>query len=318
MLKRIQSIVAGGLLSVLSLQAQDTIEPIAFGDMNQWIIRKIHESGIIGGQVKTLYEIAPTKTIDGNIPYVNQGNSPWGTSNVMAKVAGIVKTNNTVYKEQRGEGYCAKLETHIEKVKVLGLINIHVLAAGSIFLGDMTEPIRGTQEGVEAFNWGIPFTKKPKTLVYDYKVKLLPEKQRVKMTGFGGSSSVKGQDCAITYLFLQKRSEDSEGRIFAKRVGTLVVKYDLSSDGWVNGATYEIRYGDITNRPDYDPETMGLRNMDYARNSKGKNVLVKETGWASDQEEPTHLLLQFSSSHGGAFIGTPGNTLWIDNVGLGY
>ena len=29
------------------------------------------------------------------------GGSPWGTSNVMAKVMGIVKTNNTVYKEKR-------------------------------------------------------------------------------------------------------------------------------------------------------------------------------------------------------------------------
>ena len=26
---------------------------------------------------------------------------------------------------------------------------------------------------------------------------------------------------------------------------------------------------------------------------------------------PTHMILQFSSSHGGAFIGSPGNTLWV-------
>ena len=318
MLKRLQNIVAVSLLSLPTLQAQDTIVPIAYGDMDQWITRKIHESGIIGGQVKTLYEIAPTKTIEGNLPYTNQGNSPWGTSNVMAKVAGIVKTNTTVYKEPRGEGFCAKMETHIEKVKVLGLVNINVLAAGSIFLGDMAEPIRGTKEGLEAFNWGIPFTKRPKSLVYDYKVKLLNDKQRIKLTGFGGSQKVDGPDCAITYLFLQKRVEDKQGRLFAKRVGTLVVKYEVSSEGWVNGASYEIHYGDITKRSDYDAETMGLRDMDYATNSKGQNVPVKEIGWASEDEEPTHLLLQFSSSHGGAFIGTPGNTLWIDNVGLGY
>ena len=318
MLKRLQNIVAVSLLSLPTLQAQDTIVPIAYGDMDQWITRKIYESGIIGGQVKTLYEIAPTKTIEGNLPYTNQGNSPWGTSNVMAKVAGIVKTNTTVYKEPRGEGFCAKMETHIEKVKVLGLVNINVLAAGSIFLGDMAEPIRGTKEGLEAFNWGIPFTKRPKSLVYDYKVKLLNDKQRIKLTGFGGSQKVDGPDCAITYLFLQKRVEDKQGRLFAKRVGTLVVKYEVSSEGWVNGASYEIHYGDITKRSDYDAETMGLRDMDYATNSKGQNVPVKEIGWASEDEEPTHLLLQFSSSHGGAFIGTPGNTLWIDNVGLGY
>ena len=40
--------------------------------------------------------------------------------------------------------------------------------------------------------------------------------------------------------------EDVEGNITAKRVGTMVVKYDKDSDGWVNGATYEVLYGDIT------------------------------------------------------------------------
>ena len=68
----------------------------------------------------------------------------------------------------------------------------------------------------------------------------------------------------------------------------------------------------------YQASTMGLRSTDYARNSKGKSVPVKEVGWASANEKPTHLILQFSSSDGGAYIGTPGNTLWIDNVALVY
>lgn len=63
---------------------------------------------------------------------------------------------------------------------------------------------------------------------------------------------------------------------------------------------------------------MGLRSCDYARNKKGKSVLVKEVGWASANEAPTHLIVQFSSSHGGAYIGTLGNTFWVDNVGLVY
>ena len=41
-------------------------------------------------------------------------------SGFVAIVAGIVKTNNTVYPEKRGDGYCARIETHIEKVKALG------------------------------------------------------------------------------------------------------------------------------------------------------------------------------------------------------
>ena len=75
---------------------------------------------------------------------------------------------------------------------------------------------------------------------------------------------------------------------------------------------------DITKHPSYNPETMGLRERDYTRNSKGESVLIKETGWAAANEIPTHMILQFSSSHGGAFIGSPGNTFWVDNVKLVY
>ena len=63
---------------------------------------------------------------------------------------------------------------------------------------------------------------------------------------------------------------------------------------------------------------MGLRSTDYARNSKGQSVIIRETGWANANETPTHITLHFSSSHGGAYVGTPGNTFWIDNVGLVY
>ena len=56
----------------------------------------------------------------------------------------------------------------------------------------------------------------------------------------------------------------------------------------------------------------------HALNSKGKNVPVKEEGWASPDETPTHIILKFDSSHGGAFVGAIGNTLWVDNVKLVY
>ena len=293
-------------------------EPIAYGNMDHWVVRHIKESGIIGGNTKTIYAIGPNTTINGNTPYKNMGGSPWGSSNVMAKVMGIVKTNNSVYRDVHpGHGYCAKMTTHIETCKALGMINIKVLAAGSIYLGDMKEPITGTKDGPKNMNWVIRFTKRPKALRYDYKVQVPGTKTRIKETGFSGKSTVPGQDYCITVLYLQKRFEDKKGNITAKRVGTLVVKYGKST-GWVNGATYEILYGDIRNNPHYNAATMGLRSCDYARNSKGKSVLVKETGWADKDETPTHLVLQFSSSHGGAYIGTPGNTFWVDNVGLVY
>ena len=277
------------LACTMGAQSAEKIVPIKYGNMDNWVIRNIKESGIIGGNKKVVYAVGPSMTINGNTPYTNKGGSPWGTSNVLAHVSGIYKTNNSVYRDKHENGHCAKLVTHIEKVKVLGLINIKVLAAGSLFLGDVREPITGTKDGPKAINWGIPFTHRPKAVRFDYKT-----------------------------LYLQKRHEDAHGNITAKRVGTMVVKYSKSTNGWVNDATYTIHYGDIRHMAGYNASLMGLRNCDYARNSKGKSVIIKETGWASANETPTHLILQFSSSHGGAYIGTPGNTLWIDNVALVY
>ena len=73
------------------------------------------------------------------------GGSPWATSNVMAKVAGITKTNTSGIPGEAGDGYCARLDTRMESVKVLGLVNITVLAAGSVFTGSVHEPIKGTK-----------------------------------------------------------------------------------------------------------------------------------------------------------------------------
>ena len=66
---------------------------------------------------------------------------------------------------------------------------------------------------------------------------------------------------------------------------------------------------------------MGLMSGDRAywcRNSKGRMVPIQETGWAAPDEKPTHMILQISSSYGGAYVGTPGNSLWVDNIKLAY
>ena len=44
----------------LCLLYTSKVVPIKYGDMDQWIIRKVHESGVIGGNTKLLYEIGPT------------------------------------------------------------------------------------------------------------------------------------------------------------------------------------------------------------------------------------------------------------------
>ena len=136
-------------------------------------------------------------------------------------------------------------------------------------------------------NWGVPFKDRPKALRYDYRVALSGDPNRVKQTGFGSKQTVSGRDKAITVLYLQKRTEDAKGQITAKRVGTCVVTYGQSTKGWVEGATYEILYGDIRNHPGYDATHMGLRTCDYARNSKGQSVPVRETGWASTRSRPS-------------------------------
>ena len=296
----------------------ENVVPFAYGDMDNWIVREIHESGIIGGNTKWLYELGPSDTIVGNTAFRNMGGSPWATSNVMAKVAGVVKTNTSVFPEKRGDGMCARMETRYESVKVFGLVDIEVIAAGSVFLGTVHEPIKGTKNPQVMLQSGVPFSKKPKALRFDYKVKAAPEKNRVRSTGFSRKSTVAGQDSLAVILLLQKRWEDEEGNVYSKRVGTMVQRYTESTPDWVNDATYPILYGNITSKPEYKPYMRIQVEERYTLNSKGKSVPIQEVGWAEPGEAPTHMVLQFTSSHGGAYIGSPGNTFWIDNVELIY
>ena len=296
----------------------ENVVPFAYGDMDNWIVREIHESGIIGGNTKWLYELGPSDTIVGNTAFRNMGGSPWATSNVMAKVAGVVKTNTSVFPEKRGDGMCARMETRYESVKGFGLVDIEVIAAGSVFLGTVHEPIKGTKNPQAMLQSGVPFSKKPKALRFDYKVKAAPEKNRVRSTGFSRKSTVAGQDSLAVILLLQKRWEDEEGNVYSKRVGTMVQRYTESTPDWVNDATYPILYGNITSKPEYKPYMRIQVEERYTLNSKGKSVPIQEVGWAEPGEAPTHMVLQFTSSHGGAYIGSPGNTFWIDNVELIY
>ena len=301
----------------LAMGAQEKVVPLKYGDMDQWITRTVHESAIIGGNEKSLYEVGPAQKIDGNKPYTNLGGSPWGNSNVMAKVMGVVKTNTSVYPEKRGDGYCARLETHIERVKVLGLVNITVLASGSLYLGDMKEPITGTKEGEKNLNAGVPFTSRPKAVRYAYRTQMSGEPHFMHQIMLK-KTIVPGQYCSIMTWLLTLRMEDARGNIIARRVGTAAVRYSQTED-WHNAATYTIHYGDISRSDDYDEELMRLGVGNYhARNSNGESRLIQEEGWAAPDEIPTHLILQFTSSLGGAFVGSPGNKMWIDNVELVY
>lgn len=312
-----QAMLALLVLAANVAMAQPGVYMMNYGNMDNWVDRQIKESGIIGGATKHVWAIGPATTIIGDEAYVNQGGSPWASSNVMAKVVGITKTNTSVFPERRGDGYCARLETRMEKVKVLGLINMEVLAAGSIFLGNVHEPIKGTKNPQKMLNSGIPFTKKPRALMFDYKVQMSDRKNRIKSTGFGSKEEIAGRDLHEVNLFLQSRWEDEEGNIYAERIGTMVVRFSEDCD-WQNNASFTILYGNITDDPSYDESMMGLNSIRYGVNSKGESVPIQEVGWGDPNDTPTHLQLQFTASHGGAYIGSPGNILWIDNVKLVY
>ena len=204
-------------------------------------------------------------------------------------------------------------------MRSLGIVNIKVLAAGSIYLGQTQEPITGTSNPMSKLDAGISFNKKPRYLCFDYKAKLSGQPNRVRQTGFSKVCTVQGIDMPDCILYLQKRWEDAEGNIYAKRVGTMVKRFTQNTD-WISNARFEIYYGDITGQSFYK-SYMGLTSGEatkYAKNSKGKLVPVKEIGWGSASDTPTHLVLQFDSSHGGAYVGSEGNTLWIDNVRFIY
>ncbi len=297
------------------------VEPIKYGNFENWVTRNIPESRIIGGKTKQLYEIAPNATINGDKAYTNQGGSPWATSNIMAKVVGITKGSNAVFPDKReGGGRCCKMTTLMEQCKALGLINVDVVVAGSIFLGQFMEPVKSTSEPYSKMEMGIPFTKRPKALQFDYKVEVPKEGGRVYSSGFGKKKTLQGTDNAEVYIILQRRWEDEDGNLYAKRVGTGREHFGKTTNGWVNGHQLPVMYGDITSRPEYK-SWMGLIPEDksyYARNSKGKMVPVKEVGWDSPDATPTHLMVMASAGSGTAYIGTLGLTLWLDNVALAY
>ncbi len=297
------------------------VEPIPFADFEQWVTREIKESPLLGGKTKTVYAIAPTEYIQGNKVYEPKGGSPWASSNVMANVIGIIKSSNTVSPEARPEGgTCARMNTVIEEVKVLGMINMDVLVSGSIFLGEVFEPIRSTNSPYSKMEMGIPFTGRPKKLQYDYKYVASPDDYCTQSTGLSAKKKIPGRDNGEVYILLQHRWEDEDGNVYAHRVGTGRERYDKSTNGWINNHTIDIHYGDITQQPFYKP-FMGLLPEEkayYCRNSKGKMVPVIEVGWGAPDEEITHMQVMASATCGTAFIGGLGSTLWIDNIALVY
>lgn len=312
------------VLSLLSLisgtQASAlTLEKIKYGDFSNWVTRHISESSAIGGKKKTIYAIGPTTTIEGNKAYSNMGGSPWATSNVYAKVMGISKATNSVEPAVVNGNKMAKLTTKIEEVKVLKMIDMEVMVTGTLFLGKVREPISSTSSPYSKMEMGMPYTKRPKALVYDLKVDMPNVNTRIKASGTGAKKTLQGRDQAEVYVILQKRWEDAKGNIHALRVGTGRERFNKSIP-LTKGHQLTIHYGDITGQSFYK-SYMGLLNGKkayYAYNSKGKLVPVQEEGWAPANATPTHVLVMASTTCGEAFVGTVGITMYVDNFAFGF
>jgi len=312
--------MAVAFFSYAELHAQESVVKMIndYGTFDRWSMREVKESGIIGGATKYLYEFYGDRdtTVTNKEPYEAPEGYLWRTNNVLAIVAGIVKTNNTVFPEERGDGYCARIETHIEEVKALGL-NMDVVCQGALLVGALPEPIKDTKSPMAKVLYGIPFDGCPSALKLDLKADVGNEV--IRGTGFSKLKPMGYADYPEITVVLQKRWEDEDGHVHALRVGTGIERILEDIPEWLNGHEVTIHYGDITSEPYYQ-EWMGLKTDPetayHTLNSKGKNVIVEEDGWAEPGTEPNYMMIHFISSCGKAFYGGVGNTLWVDNVEL--
>ena len=293
-------------------------EKVPFGDFEQWAVRYVTESQIIGGEEKIVYMIGPTDTIRGNVVY-DYNKTIWSSSNVYARMVGVTKTSTNVTPDRGPTGTCAKLVSQMAVCKVAGLINIKVLAAGSVFWGVTQEPVSSINNPYAVMSWGIPFTKRPKAMVFNYKAVVPNTGKLVKSTTFR-ASEFEGYDPMEAVFILQNRWEDTEGNIHAKRVGTAICRIEQTTDGWVMDRRVPVIYGDARKDKDYKPYmdlVSGAKNL-YALNGKGKKKLILEEEWADADCPVTHAIMWFSSGSCGAFIGALDNMLWVDEIRLEY
>lgn len=317
MTKKSLSILFCMLLGATLVHAQ-RLEPMPYGDMEQWVVRLIKESGIIGGQTRALYCLGKPDTIRANQAYdYARSGSPWSSSNAYAKVSGVEKGACTMRPEKREDGgTCCRLDVELQTVKALGIINVSVVAGGTLFTGRTIEPIKSTDNPDKNIECGVPFTKRPNALVFDYKCKVSPEQTMTSTKGGGKPKTIAGHDCPKAFLLLEHRWEDADGTVHAIRVGTAMEQFEKTVSTWQNGHRIEVHYGDITQKPYYKPY-MGLKKDQYTMNSKGKMVNFVEEGW-DGTKTPTHMIINFAAGSQEAYVGREGNTMWVDNVMLEY
>ena len=316
-MEKIQISILLLLISAMPLSAQ-RIEKLPYGDFEHWTVRHIKESAVLGGETKTLYIPGPDEVIEGNKEY-DYSKTPWATSNAYARISGVTKTSVSVEPDAGSTGRSAKLSTVFASCKVAGLVDIQVLATGSLYWGRMFEPITGVKNPYANIDWGIPFTDKPSALILDYKAFLLSTGKLVRGTTFR-KVEFDGEDPCQVLLILQRRWEDEYGNVHAQRIGTAILRIGKSTQGWVKDFRIPVIYGDASQQPGYK-SYMGLITGEkalYTVNSQGKRVPINEMGWGTPDLPVTHAVLHISSGSQGGFTGAPGNILWVDNLRMEY
>ena len=292
------AIVAGLLITflfiVLSMHAQERIEPFPFGDFEHWKSNDIKESSLIGGRTKTIYKFGGT----------------WDCSNAHARAFGIDKISVSVTPEKRGDGYCCRMESVLETVSAIG-INFKALATGSIYTGKMIDVVgmKQSNDPNSAIDMGVPFTGRPSALILDYKA-LIQNATAVYAPARAKVKEVAGRDKGHITLILQHRWEEN-GHVYAYRVGT-AVKYINQTTDWKNDFRLPIVYGDAGKA---SKELSNNRHKTH--NSEGEMVCIEEVGFR-ENVQPTHLIIQISAGCMPPFTGCPGNTIWVDNIKLVY
>lgn len=312
------------VLNAISLYAQkspaqfvDSNGQLNYSSLDFWYARKVKESFVLSGKTIELYGVGQVPSSANFFDTrLKDPKSPWGTTNIYSKM--VLDLGNTrVFPEKRGDGYCCRLETAIRKDNIAGL-KVEVLIAGTLFVGEMIEPVRGLKDPLKNVSQGIPFNLKPKAVKFDYKYHVGSNRVKAVYSVDPAAGSDKAEFCII----LQKRWEDKNGNVFATRIGGARQFFTGTVSQWVNGAAFPVTYGDITKLPHYDAKTMGLIpsvGEVYVKNSHDQLVSLVETGWGKPEDVPTHMIFYFTSSYQGIlYQGSPESVFWVDNIEFVY
>jgi len=236
---------------------------------------------------------------------LNEKDKTWGTGNQGAAFAIRMgsKADFPSSPYDRDGKMAARLTT--QNMGQLASIAGKGIAAGNLFVGSFK--FENITVAYPVF--GYPYTQLPKAFQVDYQYR--PKAGLLD----GKLKPVDGNDALDFYLILEKRFGDKVTRLGVGwfrsdeeqtdwKTKKIDIKYahGKAPDGVEEYATKILKYGVDGNSNIKDPKLMG------------------DATWGDiSKENPTHILVVFTSSYqGDYFIGAPGSELLVDNFELIY